>query len=103
MGRTARLSKLAELRAKTDRELAKVIDMQLERALHLARHPDNYPDSLKLARVQAEDICAEAVGLLTKVEDPHSREQLETKFNVVRQRLKAPADAGRRRWASAYC
>jgi len=103
MGSTARLSKLAELRAKTDRELAKVIDMQLERALHLARHPDNDPDSLKRSRVQAEDICAEALRLLTQVENPHSREQLETELNAVRQRLKAPADAGRRRWASAYC
>lgn len=108
MDSAARVSKLAELRAKTDRELAKIIDNQLQRAMHLARaaeaqKPANDPDSVKPLGVQAEEICAGAMRLLTLVEDPHNRRQLETKYNSIRQRLSGPADARRRTWASAYC
>ena len=107
MGSTARVSKLAELRAKTDRELVRIIDRQLEFALQFARDvdarkPASDPDAVERFRVQAEEMYTEALRLLTRVEDPHSKQQLETKGHWVGQRLNVPAMA-RRSWASAYC
>jgi len=106
MGTAARLLKLAELRAKTDRDLVIIIGKQVERALaHAAEARRHANDSViaERSRVQAEQMCTEALRFLSKVEDPRSRGHLETKLDALRQRLKAPEEASRRRWASAYC
>jgi hypothetical protein len=104
----AKTSKLAELRAKTDRDLAKIIENQLERALRFARGageqlPPKDRDSAKPSPARAEEMCAEAQVWLTKVENPGSRRRLETKWKQVRQNLNRLAHTKGRTYASACC
>jgi hypothetical protein len=68
------LSKLAELRAKTDRELAGFINRNLDSAL-LA------------SETTAESVYADVGRLVRFVEDPGERRRLETKLRHVRERL----------------
>jgi|ERR1700691_454179 hypothetical protein len=70
MNRTIEIFKLAELRAKTDRELVGIIDAELELGLRFV------PGHLR-----AEIAYANARKLLPKVEDLTQRRRLEVKLN----------------------
>jgi hypothetical protein len=86
MSATAQLSKLAELRAKTDRELVSIIDNALEVGLLLAANePDVDPAGVLHRR--AADIYADTVMLVEKVEDVGERQRLEEKLKRLRDRL----------------
>ena len=84
------LSKLAELRAKTDQQLARLIENQLERGLRLARIHIVSPSNLarrESARLSAEQAYSEARKLLFKVDDPGERRRLEGKLDELREIL----------------
>lgn len=68
MSATAQLSKLTELRAKADRELVRVIDNALEVGLMLAA-TETQSDSAKRLHGRAQEIYANTLMLLPKVED----------------------------------
>ena len=86
MSATAQLSKLAELRAKTDRDLVSIIDNALEVGLLLAANePEVDPHGVLHRR--AADIYAETVRLVEKVEDVGERRQLEERVRQLRNAL----------------
>jgi hypothetical protein len=86
MSATAQLSKLAELRAKTDRELVSIIDNALEVGLLLAANePDVDPAGVMHRR--AADIYADTVMLAEKVEDVGERRRLEGRIEQLRKSL----------------
>ena len=86
MSATAQLSKLAELRAKTDRELVSIIDNALELGLLLAaKEPDVDPEGVLHRR--AADIYADTVMLVEKVENVGKRRRLEEKLRQLRHAL----------------
>ena len=79
-------SKLAELRAKTDRELVSIIDNALEVAVLLAANePDVDPAGVLHRR--AADIYADTLMLASKVEDVGERRRLEEKLRELRETL----------------
>ena len=79
MSTTAQLSKLAELRAKTDRDLVSILDNALEVALLLTANERDVDPAGVLHR-RAADIYAAAVMLVEKVEDVGERRRLEEKL-----------------------
>jgi len=70
-------SKLAELRAKTDHELVRLIDDQLNLGFRVAL----------TAPATAAKVYAEARKLTDKVEDPGERRRLESKLSQLRETL----------------
>jgi hypothetical protein len=68
MSATAQLSKLAELRAKTDRDLVSIIDNALKLGLLLASNEPDVDPAAVLHR-RAADIYADTVMLVGKVEN----------------------------------
>ena len=70
-------SKLAELRAKTDQELVRLIDDQLNLGFRVALTEP----------ATAAKVYAEARKLTDKVEDPGERRRLESKLSQLRQTL----------------
>ena len=86
MSATAQLSKLAELRAKTDQDLVSIIDNALEVGLMLAANePDVDPAGVLHRR--AADIYADTVMLVEKVENVRERRRLEDRLNQLRDTL----------------
>jgi hypothetical protein len=86
MSVTAPLSKLAELRAKTDRELVGIIDNALEVGLLLAANdPDLDPAGVLHRR--AADIYVDTVMLVEKVENVREQRRLEEKLRQLRKSL----------------
>ena len=86
MSATAQLSKLAELRAKTDQDLVSIIDHVLEVGLLLGA--TNMPvDSAEPLHGRAEGMYANTLTLLPKVEDVSERRRLEGRLNQLRERL----------------
>ena len=86
MTATAQLSKLAELRAKRDRDLVGIIDNALEVGLLLAANePDVDPAGVLHRR--AADIYAATVMLVQIVEDVGERLRLEEKLRQLRETL----------------
>ena len=84
MSATAPVSKLAELRGKTDRELVRVIDNAVEVGLLLAgtqRH------SAERLHAKAEHIYADSVMLLPKIEDVNERQRLEERVKLLGETL----------------
>jgi|SRR5579864_1530728 len=82
----AQLSKLAELRRKTDHDLVSIIDNALEVGLLPApNEPDVDPAGVLHRR--AADIYADAVMLVEKVEDVQERWRLEEKLGLLRASL----------------
>jgi 5-methylcytosine-specific restriction endonuclease McrBC GTP-binding regulatory subunit McrB len=80
------ISKLEQLRARTDRELVALIDRALDRGLELARSADWH-------WAGAEKTCAEARKLLPKVYNLGERLRLERKLRELRDKteyLSAP-------------
>ena len=76
MSATAQLSKLAELRGKTDRELVRIIDNALKVGLLLVA-TDTHGDPATQLHGRAEEIYADTLMLLPKVEDVIERRRLE--------------------------
>jgi hypothetical protein len=86
MTATAQLSKLAELRAKTDRDLVSLIDNALGVGLLLAANePDVDPAGVLHRR--AADIYADTVMLVEKVENVGARRRLEGRLKQLRKSL----------------
>jgi hypothetical protein len=95
MSATAQLSKLAELRAKTDRELVRIIVNAVGVGLLLtANEPDVDPAGLLHRR--AADIYANTVVLVDKVENVRERLWLEGRLEQLRESLER-SDGKRRR------
>jgi hypothetical protein len=86
MTATAQQSKLAELRARTDRDLVRIIDNALEVALLLAANEPDVDPAGGLHR-RAADIYADAVMLVEKVEDVREQRRLEGKLRQLRNAL----------------
>jgi len=86
MSATAPLSKLAELRAKTDEDLVSIIDNALEAGLLLAANESDVDPAGVLHR-RAADICADTVMLVEKVENVGERRRLEEKLRQLRNAL----------------
>lgn len=80
----AELSKLAELRAKTDRELARVICNALEVGMQCASAAMNMPGPL---RDKADHIYADVLTLVPKIENIAERRRLESKLKGMRELL----------------
>ncbi len=86
MSATAQLSKLAELRAKTDRDLLTIIDNALDLGLLLAANePDVDPAGVLHRR--AADIYADTVMLVDRVDNVRERRRLEEKLRQLRESL----------------
>jgi hypothetical protein len=96
MSATLELSKLAELHAKTDQELIQVIDSDLERGLHSALMTEGAKsasdsDSAQPSHIRAETAYAEALKLLSMVDDHSERIRLEKKLRLLREALDQPS------------
>ena len=79
-------SKLAELRAKTDRELVSIIHNALEVGLLLAANEPDV-DPVGVLHRRAADIYANTLMLASKVEDVGERRRLEGKLRELRETL----------------
>jgi hypothetical protein len=86
MTATAQLSKLAELRAKTDRDLVSLIDNALEVGLLLAANQRDADPAGVLHR-RAADSYADMVMLVQKVETVSERRRLEGRLKLLRESL----------------
>jgi hypothetical protein len=80
------LSKLAELRAKTDQQLVSIIDHALEVGLLLAANEAQADPAAVLHR-RAADIYANMVVLVEKVEDVREQRRLEERLKRLLQSL----------------
>ncbi len=83
MTMTPEVSKLAELRARTDRDLALVLGRALELGIQCAS-ADRTAGTL---HQRAEHIYADVLMLLPKVEDATRRQRLENKLERLRESL----------------
>jgi hypothetical protein len=86
MSATAQPSKLAELRAKTDRELVSIIDNAVELGLLLAANEFDVDPAGVLHR-RAADIYADTVMLIEKVENVQEQRRLEEKLRQLHNAL----------------
>lgn len=102
--RNSNVSKLADLRAKTDRQLIQIINHELERGLYLAvlhTEPNSAHDffgDTEPPDAEAENAWADALSLVSKVDDANERQRLESKV----LRLRAALDRRRRVMAAAF-
>jgi hypothetical protein len=78
------LCKLAELRAKTDEDLVHLVGNALELGIQCASAARNTPGTL---RAKAEDIYANALMLLPKIENAQERRKLGNKADRIRELL----------------
>jgi hypothetical protein len=76
-------SKLAQLRAKTDPDLAAIIDNALDLGLPLAANEADV-DPAGVLHDRAADIYADTVMLVAVVEDVQERRRLEAKLRQLR-------------------
>ena len=90
-------AKLAELRAKTDGELATVIRYELDRALLTVA----LVTVTTAGRSLAESTYSECLWLISKVENVAERRGLETKLSQLRAALDHKSADADRRGASA--
>jgi hypothetical protein len=79
-------SKLAELRAKTDRDLVSIIDNALEAGLLLAANGADV-DTAGVLHRKAADIYADSLILVPKVEVVQERQRLEETLRKLRNAL----------------
>ena len=98
----SKMTKLAELRARTDRQLIQIINNELERGLHLALLAAEAESAYhfgvtELHDAEAEKVCAYALSLLPRVDDTNERRRLESKL----LRLRAALDGQRRVMAAS--
>ncbi|HLN01465.1 MAG TPA: hypothetical protein VK335_19410 [Bryobacteraceae bacterium] len=78
------MSKLAELRAKTDQDLVHLIGNALELGFQCASAAMSTPGTL---RAKAEDLYANALMLLPKIENVGERRKLGDKAARIRELL----------------
>ena len=86
MTTASQCSKLAELRAKTDRDLVCLIDNALDLSLLLAANEED-GDPVGVLHGRAANIYADAVMLVEKVEDVQEQRRLEEKLRRLLQSL----------------
>jgi hypothetical protein len=86
MSARAQLSKLTELRAKTDRELVSVIDNAVEVGLLIAASGTQSAAAVRL-HGRAREIYTDALMLIPKVEDVSERRRLEERLKLLRETL----------------
>jgi hypothetical protein len=86
MSATAPLSKLAELRAKTDRDLVRIIDNAVEVGLLMAANEADVDPAGALHR-RAVDIHTDVVMLVQKVENVEERQRVEGRLKQLRESL----------------
>jgi hypothetical protein len=86
MSAMAQLSKLAELREKTDKELVSIIDNALETGLLLAANEDDV-DPAGVLHHRAADIYTDTAMLVEKVENVREQRRLEGKLRQLRKSL----------------
>ncbi len=110
MSNTQELSKLAELRARTDRQLAEIARSTLENGLIFAQAAgaqvagaDRTIGGQFLARAQWS--CGQAELLLSMLRDPENalRKPLEQKLDALKGRLDEAVRARQNAWMTAYC
>ena len=82
MSATAQLSKLAELRAKTDKDLVSILDTTLELGLLIAA-TEMHVDSTGRLHGRADKIYANTLVLVSKVEDLGERRRLEGRLKQL--------------------
>jgi hypothetical protein len=78
------MSKLAELRAKTDQDLVHLIGNALELGIQCASAA---PSTRGTLRAKAQDIYANALMLLPKIENVRERRKLSDQAGRIRQLL----------------
>ncbi len=86
MSARAQLSKLAELRAKTDQDLVRINDNALGVGLLLGT-TDTHADSACPLHGRAKEIYADTLMLIPKVEDVMERRWLEGRLKELRENL----------------
>jgi|SRR5579864_489771 len=94
MSTTLELCKLAELRVKTDQELVRIINDQLERGLRLTLIAEGKSSTRTFHSTEplhAENAYAEGMKSLLMVEDPSERRRLERKLKQLREALDRPS------------
>jgi hypothetical protein len=99
MGSTSEFAKLAQLRAKTDRQLVTLIGHQVERSLGVARsyeRPEQY-------RAVAEKTYVEARKLISQVYNLNERLRLEAKLGELRRTLDGLTQGGTGQYSAACC
>jgi hypothetical protein len=90
MSSASKTSKLTELRTKTDRELAELIENELELGIQFAFLAQSVADEFESGaspQLRAEKIYTEAVQLLPKVDDRTEAQRLTRKLRKLRQEL----------------
>jgi len=92
MSARAHLSKLSELRAKTDRELVEIIDNALEVGLSLAA-TSTRGDTTGRLHGRAQEIYANTLILLPKVADVSKRRRLEERLKQLQEGLEPRSKA----------
>jgi len=91
MSSTLEIFKLAELRVKTDRELVRIINNELELGLRLALIVESSTGDFDSTEpLLAEKAYAVALKLLPMVEDPSERRRLEQKLKQLREAQDRP-------------
>ena len=96
MERRSQSFKLQELRAKTDRDLAVIIDRELDLALLFASLDETKDGAADLLGTRMQISLAEAAKLLAGVENLDERRRLGAKLRQLREeldRLSAPLRA----------
>ena len=88
MNATAQLSKLAELRAKTDRDLVSIIDNAVEVGLLIAATDTHVDPAGRLLQGRADKIYTDTLMLVSKVEDVNERRRLADKLKQLGDILK---------------
>lgn len=97
MGSTTEFAKLAQLRAKTDRQLIALIAHQVERSLSAARSYNQQ------SRAIAEKTYTEARKLISQVYNLNERLRLEACLGELRRTLDAIPPAGAETFRTACC
>jgi hypothetical protein len=96
MGSTSEFAKLAQLRAKTDRQLIALISHQVERSLDVARS-----DRPEQHRAVVERSYAEARKLISQVYNLNERLRLEARLGELRRTLDGLPQGGAERYRAA--
>jgi len=87
MERRSQSFKLQELRAKTDRDLAVIIDRELDLALFFASLDETKDGAEDLLGTRMQISLAEAAKLLAGVENLDERRRLGAKLRQLREHL----------------
>ena len=96
MGSTTEFAKLAQLRAKTDRQLIALIAHQLEHSLSSASYNQQ-------SRALAEKTYTEARKLTSQVYNLNERLRLEARLGELRRTLDGIPPAGAETYRTACC